>query len=154
MGNSYTIGQLANAADVPTSSVRFYERRGLLIPDERSRGNYRLYGDAALERLRFIKTAQAAGFTLKDIDLLLEFRDGDAAPCREVQGLIGARLAKVDEEIEHLQHVRNVLGGWMRVCHKAAKTGRCGVLDGLDRPCDCGGSGPRSTIRQKPGDSA
>jgi len=154
MGTTYTIGELARAAEIPTSTVRFYERRGLLIPDERSRGNYRLYGEASLERLRFIKAAQGAGFTLKDIDVLLEFRDGDSAPCGEVQGLIGARLAKVDEKIEHLQHVRDVLGRWMGVCRKVAKTGRCGVLDGLDRPCDCGGNGPPSTNWKKPGDSA
>jgi len=107
------------------------------MPDERSGGNYRRYGDAALERLRFIKVAQAAGFTLKDIELLLDFRDGDVAPCREVQNLIGARLEKVDEEIEHLHHVRDVLGRWMKVCRRAAKTGRCGVRDGVSGPCEC-----------------
>lgn len=129
-----TIGQLAKAVGAPTSSVRYYERRGLLKPDRRSRGNYRLYGEATLERLRFIRAAQAAGFTLKDIGLLLDFRDGDTSPCREVQRVIGVRLAKVDREIEHLHHVRDVLGQWLKVCRKAERTGRCGVLDGLSRP--------------------
>jgi len=153
MSRTYTIGQLAKAAGVPTSSVRYYERRGLVTPDERSNGNYRLYGESALERLRFIKTAQAAGFTLANIELLLEFRDGDAAPCREVQHLIGTRLAKVDEEIEHLHHVRDVLGRWMRVCRKAAKTGRCGVLDGLSTPACCGSGTERQKNRRKSKDS-
>lgn len=129
-----TIGQLAKAVGVPTSSVRFYERRGLLSPDHRSQGNYRLYSGATLERLLFIRAAQAAGFTLKDIELLLDFRDGDVSPCREVQNVIEVRLAKVDREIEHLHHVRDVLGRWLKVCRKAERTGRCGVLDGLSRP--------------------
>lgn len=134
MSATYTIGQLAKSAGVPTSSVRYYERRGLVVPDQRSGGNYRQYGEATLERLRFIKAAQEAGFTLKDIDLLLEFRDGaPAPPCADVQELIASRLAKIEEEIEHLGHVREVLTRWMGVCRRAARTGRCGVLDQLDR---------------------
>lgn len=147
---THTIGQLAKAAGVPTSSVRFYERRGLLTPDQRTRGNYRLYGAAALERLRFIRAAQAAGFTLKDIALLLGFRDGDASPCREVQNVIEARLSKVDEEIEHLHHVRDVLGRWLKVCRRAERTGRCGVLEGLSQPGECGCSEGRRKKTQKP----
>ncbi|MBI1191525.1 MAG: MerR family transcriptional regulator [Tepidisphaera sp.] len=135
---AFTIGQLAKAVGVPTSSVRYYERRGLLTPDHRSRGNYRLFGATALERLRFIRAAQAAGFTLKDIGLLLDFRDGDASPCREVQNVIEVRLAKVDREFEHLHHVRDVLGQWLKVCRNAKRTGRCGVLERLSRPDERG----------------
>jgi len=149
MSTTFTIGQVAKAAGIPTSSVRYYERRGLVVPDERSGGNYRRYGDAALERLRFIKSAQAAGFTLKDIELLLDFRDGDAAPCREVQELIGVRLGKVEEEIKHLAHVRDVLSRWMGVCRKAAKMGRCGVLDGLGSSSDFGRDGPSANRRNR-----
>jgi DNA-binding transcriptional MerR regulator len=145
-----TIGQLAKAVGVPTSSVRFYERRGLLSPDRRSRGNYRLYSGATLERLRFIRAAQAAGFTLKDIELLLDFRDGNASPCREVQHVIGVRLARVDREIEHLHHVRDVLGQWLKVCRKAERTGRCGVLDGLSRPEERSDSAEREEKPRKP----
>jgi DNA-binding transcriptional MerR regulator len=138
---TFTIGQLAKAVGVPTSSVRFYERRGLLKADRRSHGNYRLYGGATLERLRFIRAAQAAGFTLKDIGLLLDFRDGDVSPCREVQNVIGQRLARIDREIEHLHHVRDVLGQWLKVCRKTERTGQCGVLEGLSRPEECGDHG-------------
>ncbi|MBI4580033.1 MAG: MerR family transcriptional regulator, partial [Planctomycetes bacterium] len=102
---NYTIGRLAEAAGVPTSTVRYYERRGLLTSEARSQGNYRLYGPAALERLRFVRSAQAAGFTLSDITLLLRFRDGDPAPYREVQGLITKRLTRVAEQIEQLKGV-------------------------------------------------
>ena len=127
----YTIGKLARAADVPTSTVRYYERRGLLRPDGRSDGNFRLYGEAALERLRFVRSAQAAGFTLADITALLRFRDGDVTPCQEIQTLITSRLDQVTEQMDHLEHVHRLLRSWLDVCRAADQTGRCGVLEGL-----------------------
>ncbi len=130
----YTIGQLARQADVPTSTVRYYERRGLLRPDSRSKGNYRVYGEAALEKLLFVRSAQAAGFTLGNIDALLEFRDDGSAPCKEVQDLIAERLDRVVEQIKHLKVVDRVLREWMQVCHEAERSGRCGVLEGLQAP--------------------
>ena len=131
MNERHTISQLARRVGVPTSTVRYYERRGLLRPDGRSPGNYRLYGAPAVERLRFVRSAQAAGFTLSDIGALLHFRDGDVAPCREVQALIASRLDQVTEQMDHLQHVQRMLRKWRRVCREAERTGRCGVLEGL-----------------------
>ena len=131
MGTHYTIGRLAREVGVPTSTVRYYERCGLLQPQSRSAGNYRLYGPVALDRLRFVRSAQAAGFTLSDITALLEFRDSDAAPCKEVQDLIAARLDQVVEQIGHLKVVDRMLRDWMKVCREAERSGRCGVLEGL-----------------------
>lgn len=131
MPERYTIGQLAREAGVPTSTVRYYERRRLLRPDTRSDGNYRLYGEHAVERLRFVRSAQAAGFTLTDITTLLRFREGDASPCREVQELIETRLERVREELNHLNEVEMLLRRWLRVCQAAERSGRCGVLEGL-----------------------
>ncbi len=131
MATYYTIGRLAREAGVPTSTVRYYERCGLLRPQSRSAGNYRLYGPEASQRLRFVRSAQAAGFTLSDITALLEFRDGDAAPCKEVQDLIAARLGQVVEQIKHLKVVDRMLREWMKVCREAERSGRCGVLEGL-----------------------
>ncbi len=134
MPNHYTIGQLARAADVPTSTVRYYERRGMLRPDSRSEANYRLYGTDSLDRLRFVRSAQAAGFTLSDIAALLEFRAGDAAPCKEVQELITVRLDQVVEQIKRLKDVDRMLREWMKVCRDAQRSGHCGVLEGLQSP--------------------
>ena len=134
MAERFTIGQLARAADVPTSTVRYYERRGLLRAETRSEGNYRIFGIDALERLRFVRSAQAAGLTLSDITALLEFQEGDAAPCKEVQDLIAARLDQVVEQIKHLKVVDRMLRKWMKVCREAERSGRCGVLEGLQSP--------------------
>jgi DNA-binding transcriptional MerR regulator len=111
---SLTIGQLAKAGGVPPSTVRYYERIGLLEPDSRSAGNYRLYGPAAMERLRFIRSAQAVGFGLDDIATLL----GGAA-CRDVQGLIERRLADVAGRLRDLRHVQRVLALCLDECHDA-----------------------------------
>jgi len=127
----YTIGQLAREAGVPTSTVRYYERRRLLRAAARSDGNYRLYGGDALERLRFIRSAQAAGFTLKDTTTLLQFRDGDTSPCCQVQELTKTRLERVRSELDHLNEVESLLKRWLRDCRSAERTGRCVVLEGL-----------------------
>ena len=131
MSPRLTIGALAKQAGVPTSTVRYYERRGLLRPEGRSEGNYRLYGEEAMDRLRFVRSAQAVGFTLSDISALLQFRDGDTAPCKEVQDLITVRLDQVVEQIDHLKLVERMLGKWRTVCREAERSGRCGVLEGL-----------------------
>ena len=66
MAGRFSIGELAQDVGVPTSTVRFYERKGLLRPAGRTDGNHRYYDAAALARLRFIRTAHDAGFTLQD----------------------------------------------------------------------------------------
>lgn len=131
MKATYTIGSLAKAARIPTSTVRYYERRGLLEPQSRSHANYRVYDEQAVRRLHFVRSAQAAGFTLSDIAVLLRFRDGDAAPCRKVQDLITTRLKVVARQIEQLRGVDGMLHGWLRVCRRTEKSGRCGLLEGL-----------------------
>ncbi len=127
----YTIGQLARAAGVPTSTVRFYERSRLLRPDGRTDGNYRVYSPASLERLRFIRAAQSNGFALEDIAALLSFRDGTTAPCQEVQTLIEERLTDLDRRVEQLRHVQVILRTSLRMCRGGRRSGRCQVIDRL-----------------------
>jgi len=150
---SFTIGGLSKAAGLPTSTVRFYERRGLLRPDGRSRANYRVYGEASLERARFIKAAHGAGFTLADIARLLVELDGDSDSCAHVQHLIAGRLTKVSDQLRHLEHARVVLNGWLAECRRAARSGRCVVLEGLrtpEPPLPATRSGPRKKMSKSP----
>src|SRR2546430_15542359 len=106
---SYTIGQLARAADVPSSTVRFYERRGLLKPDARTRSNYRTYSARAVERLKFIRAAQATGFNLKDIKEMLALTYADDPPCAEVASLIDRRLEDIKQRLRELKRVSRAL---------------------------------------------
>lgn len=128
-----TIGDLARSASVETSTVRYYERRGLLEADARTEGNYRVYGDAALQRLQFIRAAQANGFTLDDVSLLLDFRDGTSTACAAVQKLIEERLTDLQQRIAQLRHVQAVLRSSLRRCRQMEATGRCQVIDRLKR---------------------
>lgn len=124
--SSLTIGQLADGAGVPASTVRYYERAGLLRPSARSASNYRLYSSEDLHRLRFIRAAQATGFSLDDIRELLR-----PAPCGRVQARIEGRLGEVAGRIRELQHVRRVLEAALAVCRQHEQSGRCGVLDSI-----------------------
>ncbi len=129
MGKTYTIGRLARAAELPVSTLRYYERAGLLEPDARSEGNYRLYSGSALERLHFIRRAKEAGLTLDDIAALLQIQDGTSEPCDAVRGLIEHRLADVDTRIRDLEHLRRTLSGLRQTCRAARQKDRCLVLD-------------------------
>ena len=122
----FTIGELARSAGVPTSTVRYYEREGIVRPAGRSVSNYRLYSQADVDRLRFIRAAQATGFTLKDVTELLR-----PAPCGEVQGLIEHRLESVAERMRELRHVQRVLRRSLDECHNHERSGRCRVIDDL-----------------------
>ncbi len=122
----FTIGELAKAARVPTSTVRYYEREGILRPAGRSSSNYRLYAQEDVERLRFIRGAQATGFTLRDVTELLQ-----PAPCGKVQGLIERRLETVAYRMRELRHVQRVLKRSLEECHRHERSGRCRVIDDL-----------------------
>lgn len=89
------IGEVAAAVGVPPRTVRFYERRGLLPEPARARNGYRIYDGSTIDRLRFIRSAQAAGFTLAEIGSIVELRDAGETPCEHVDGLIHAKLADV-----------------------------------------------------------
>lgn len=127
----YTISQLAQAVGVPTTTLRYYERAGLLHPEDRSQGNYRLYSDESLQRLKFIRAAQAIGFTLDDVKRLMGRNDGKPLSCCDVQPLIAERLAEIDRRLKDLRHVQRVLQTALTKCRKSARAGRCPVIESL-----------------------
>ena len=131
MSASYTIGQLASAVGIPTSTVRYYERKGLLRPKGRTDGNYRYYGEDSRERLQFIRAAQASGFTLEDVSAILDLNDGATSPCREVQDLIEQRLAETEQRLSDLRRVRKDLKTYLELCKKTESAGECQVIGKL-----------------------
>lgn len=112
------------------STLRYYERLGLLVPQARAANGYRLYTAAQVERLRFIRAAQTAGFTLEDIQRLLGLSQAEEHECRSaVQGLIEARLAEVRNKIRDLKRVQEVLELGLTRCRRSKK--ECAVLNDL-----------------------
>lgn len=101
------IGDIAAAADIPPDTVRYYERRGLLAPPDRAANGYRTYDETALNQLRFIRTAQAAGLTLTEIRSVIELRNNGTIPCRHVESLLADKLADVrarQAQLASLEH--------------------------------------------------
>jgi MerR family mercuric resistance operon transcriptional regulator len=138
-----TIGQLAAAAGVPTSTVRFYEREKLLVPDARTGANYRTYSDASLQRLKFIRAAQGSGFNLADIREMLALTHSDETPCKEIATLIEHRLADVRARMKELKRVARTLDAALKNCCRGG-TDWCNEVDRLRRrprgTCDDGGT--------------
>ena len=125
---SLTIGELAAAGGVGVETIRFYQRRDLLRTPARG-GGIRHYGRDDVRRLRFIRQAQAAGFTLEEIRELLELDAGeDRSRARE---LAKARIEALDAKIADLQRARDALRRLARECG-AGSTGPCPILASFD----------------------
>lgn len=136
MNRRFTISELSKAAVTPTTTLRYYERIGLLQADDRSQGNYRLYGDESLRKVKFIRAAQAIGFTLDDVKSLLAAPDSSAASCREVQALIDKRLEEVAQRLKDLRHVQQVLRSALEKCREMERIDCCHILSTLRRSSD------------------
>ncbi len=129
-----TISGLARAGGVGVETVRFYQRRGLLETPERGANGLasrvRRYGDEDVRRLKFIRSAQTAGFTLEQIRELLQLDAGqDRNRARE---LAAERLAALDLKIAELQTARNALRGLASAC-RASEDGPCPIISAFDR---------------------
>ena len=85
---------------MPTTTLRYYERAGLVCPTTRGENPYRLYAAQTLDIIRFIRAAQAAGFTLDDVRTLLALQAGDLTLCKDIQPLIAKRLAEVSQRLK------------------------------------------------------
>lgn len=121
---SLTIGRLAAAAGVGVETVRFYQRRGLLDTPGRESG-IRRYGGEDLRRLRFIRHAQSAGFTLSEIGELLAL---DSSEDRDrVRAMALSRLESLDAKMAELQRARDALHRLADQCGNGTK-GPCPIL--------------------------
>lgn len=103
------IGDVAERADVTTSTIRYYESVGLLTPAARSPSGYRRYPQRVVDELKFIKKAQALGFSLDEISEILRLSRSGNMPCSRVLSLAHQHLAAVDERIKQLQGFRDRL---------------------------------------------
>jgi DNA-binding transcriptional MerR regulator len=103
------IGEIADRAEVPAKTIRFWEEQDLLPQPARTPAGYRDYDPAILERLTFIRQGQAAGLTLAQIRQILHIRDGGQPPCVHVTGLITRRLTEMDARLAELARTRDQL---------------------------------------------
>ncbi|MGH7966196.1 MAG: MerR family transcriptional regulator, partial [Candidatus Binatia bacterium] len=127
-----TIGDVAKQANVHSETLRYYERRGLLARPLRSMSNYRLYPDDTVRRLRFIKHAQALGFSLKEIKELLSLRAAPKAQCADVRKRAEAKITDIEEKIRALQAMRKALSKLVAECSGRGPITDCPILESLD----------------------
>jgi MerR family mercuric resistance operon transcriptional regulator len=124
----FTIAKLANAGGVGVETVRYYQRRGH-FPVPRPIGAVRRYGVAEVRRLKFIRAAQAAGFTLEEIGELLALDAGhDHARAR---ALAGKRIRALDAKITELEQARDALKRLARDC--ARSRGPCPIITAFEQ---------------------
>lgn len=105
----YTIGRLARRAKVNADSIRFYERQGLLAPATKTDCGYRLYTEEAVRRIGFIKHAQRCGFSLAEINELLQMDNIDGSVRARAYRLAADKQVEIDESIEALRTMSEAL---------------------------------------------
>jgi len=123
-----TIARLAASAEVGVETVRYYQRRGLLVEPPKL-GATRRYGLDDVRRLQFIRQAQAAGFTLEEIRELLALDSTDDRG--QARTLATARVKALDEQIRRLKLARNALKRLAAECAESEK-GPCPILTAFE----------------------
>ncbi len=127
-----TIGEVAARAGLAASAIRYYEKAGLLPVPSRSPGGYRLYSDAHLKRLSFIRRARALGFSINEVRKLLKLADERKRPCAEVRGVAAAHLEDVQAKIADLRAMERVLRETVARCADGRRAD-CPLIEALYR---------------------
>ena len=125
---SLTVSKLAAAGGVGVETIRFYQRRGLLETPTRESG-IRRYGSGDVRRLRFIRQAQAAGFTLDQIGELIALDSTEDRP--RARELAAARVKALDDRIAELQRARDALQRLASECSRG-RAGPCPILSSFE----------------------
>jgi DNA-binding transcriptional MerR regulator len=128
------IGDVSKRSGIGVEALRFYEKSGLLERPSRTYGGYRVYGEEVLERLAFIKRAQALGFTLEEIRRIVDDARRGESPCDEVREIVRRRMAELDERLRELQRYRkelkHTLEEWDEVGRAPGHI--CGLIEGSE----------------------
>ena len=130
MAKHFAIGALAQAAGVKVPTIRYYEIIGLLPSPERSDTNRRVYGEDAIQRLRFIRHARELGFVIEDIQQLLALSDDPKRSCKEVDAIAKRHLADIDSRIERLSALKTEVSRMIKQCAKGT-VAQCRIIDVL-----------------------
>lgn len=135
-----TISNAAHAAGVGVETVRFYERRGLIVrPSKPPDGGFRRYLPQTVERIRFIRQAQGLGFSLREIGELLSLRADPATDCARVRERAVVKLEDVERKIEDLERFRRALGQLIAACPGSGALRACSIMEALEGTRTAGG---------------
>lgn len=132
---SMTVGKLAASAGVGVETIRFYQKRGLIPQPARRGSGYRMYDDDVVARIRFIKNAQALGFTLTEIAELIDLEHDPRAKCGDLQERSDAKIGLIDQEIAALTKMRNELSQLSSACQSDQPLAECRLMNCLAGEC-------------------
>ena len=128
-----TIGKIAELSGLTTDAIRYYEKEGLILPLQKSAAGYRLYSDAALRRLHFIKQAQHCGFSLAEISQLLTMQTSNSSCCSDVRKLAVEKKLQLEAKIRDMKAMSATLDGLITGCHLDMQpVGQCSILSSLE----------------------
>ena len=127
-----TIGRLAERVGIPVETIRYYERRRLLEQPARPASGYRRYGEDAVRRLAFIRRAKTLGFTLGEVQDLLELNTKSGSSCSEVEETAGRTIARIEEQMGQLKRIKKALGLLVAKCRSGEDAGDCPILEALE----------------------
>lgn len=141
-------GELAIRAGVNVETLRFYEREGLLHEPPRRPSGYRRYPADAIDVVRFIRRAQALGFSLKEIKELLTLRAVPRATCGDVVSLARKKVEEIDSKLRDLRSMKAALSRLLTDCTAAAPIARCPIIESLASGTEVpvSRSGSRATV--------
>lgn len=126
------ISEVARAADVNVETVRFYERRGLIVqPRKPEYGGFRTYSKDTVDRIRFIRKSQTIGFSLKEISELLNLSVDPDADCSVTLGHAETKLNEVEEKIASLQAMKGALETLIDNCPGKGSLTQCSIIRAL-----------------------
>lgn len=125
------IGEVSSISGIGIEALRFYERSGLLEKPARSIGGYRIYNQAVLQRLDFIKKAQTLGFSLNEIRRIIEDAKSGASPCDEVRKIVRQRLEELDAKMREMKRYRHELAQTLDEWNKVGRAPGhiCGLIE-------------------------
>jgi Hg(II)-responsive transcriptional regulator len=123
--------QVAEQAGVNTETLRYYERRGLVPVPPRTPGGYRDYPASTVQLLRFVKRSQALGFSLTEVEDLLELADGGPENCDSAHALAMAHVTDLDRRIGELQRMRAALVTLADSCVRPRPDRHCPLLQAI-----------------------
>lgn len=126
-------GDLARASGVGVQTLRYYERRGILPCPERRGSTQRRYEPEAVQLVRFVKRAQALGFSLEEIQELLDLRSVPDLRCATVQARVRHKLGEIEARIHDLEAMRDTLGELALRCTGQEPVRECVILQAFER---------------------
>ena len=128
-------GELARLSGVSPDTIRFYERKGLIVRPQRSQSGYRKFPVETLARVRMIRSALAVGFTIAELSNIFQIRDRGGNPCHKVQQLAKVKLKQIEDQMKALLRARKDLKGcvaeWENVLAHTGTETRARLLERL-----------------------